>query len=272
MFADTELAARLEALAADSLRGLAATAATVDPDVGVASLDVAGGVAVYLGDDSPVNQAIGIGFAGGVSSEQAAELEDFFGQRGQQPLAVVSPLAHLSVLNRLAARGWVADGFENVLVREIIGNECIDESRGVEVRLCEDEDEKALWAQIAAIAFSSPLEPQPQQFALSRVAASRPGARLLLAYVDGRPAACGELSVAGGVGWLSADGTLPHFRRRGAQQALQAARLAISAEEGCDLAVTESIPGSLSQRNMERAGFRVAYTRVDLILPKRKGS
>ena len=40
-----------------------------------------------------------------------------------------------------------------------------------------------------------------------------------------------------------------------------------SARAGCDLAVTESAPGSASQRNMERLGFRIAYTRVDLVAP-----
>jgi hypothetical protein len=34
-------------------------------------------------------------------------------------------------------------------------------------------------------------------------------------------------------------------------------------DAGCALAVTESVPGSPSQRNMERVGFQVAYTRVD---------
>jgi GNAT superfamily N-acetyltransferase len=97
--------------------------------------------------------------------------------------------------------------------------------------------------------------------------AARPEALLLLAYVDGKPAGTGELVCEDSVAWLSADATLPQFRGRGVQTALQRERLRIAAKEGCELAVTESTPGSASQRNMHRHGFVVLYTRVDLIGP-----
>ena len=35
--------------------------------------------------------------------------------------------------------------------------------------------------------------------------------------------------------------------------------------EGCDLATAATLPGSVSQRNYERHGFRVAYTRATLV-------
>jgi GNAT superfamily N-acetyltransferase len=60
---------------------------------------------------------------------------------------------------------------------------------------------------------------------------------------------------------------LTAFRRRGVQSALLAARLAWAVEQGCDLAVSFARPGSISHRNIERNGFRVAYTRTKLVLP-----
>jgi hypothetical protein len=69
--------------------------------------------------------------------------------------------------------------------------------------------------------------------------------------------------VAGGVGWLFGDSTLPHYRKRGIQQAVQRHRLLLAQAAGCELAVTEAAPGGASQRNMERTGFRVAYTHVE---------
>jgi len=33
-------------------------------------------------------------------------------------------------------------------------------------------------------------------------------------------------------------------------------------EQGCDLAMMCAAPGSTSQRNAERQGFRIAYTRI----------
>jgi len=40
------------------------------------------------------------------------------------------------------------------------------------------------------------------------------------------------------------------------------ARMRHAAAHGCDLALMGAAPGSGSQRNAERHGFRIAYTRV----------
>ena len=55
--------------------------------------------------------------------------------------------------------------------------------------------------------------------------------------------------------------TLPEYRGRGVQTALIAQRLHEAALAGCEYAVVSTNPGSGSQRNMERRGFRVAYTK-----------
>jgi GNAT superfamily N-acetyltransferase len=64
---------------------------------------------------------------------------------------------------------------------------------------------------------------------------------------------------------LYADATHPFFRRRGVQAALIAARLRAGAERGCDLATAGTLPGTVSQRNYERLGFQVAYTRALMV-------
>ena len=56
---------------------------------------------------------------------------------------------------------------------------------------------------------------------------------------------------------------MPH-RNLGMQHALIAARLAAALAAGCDLAVVHTEPGSPSQRNVERLGFRLAYTKVTM--------
>jgi len=52
------------------------------------------------------------------------------------------------------------------------------------------------------------------------------------------------------------------------QLALLRARLEDAARAGNDVAMTLTAPGSPSQRNIERAGFRLAYTRALLSLPR----
>lgn len=267
VFADTALSARLEGLAAAEMRRFASTARAIDPRTDARCIEVAGGVAVFMGQGSPVNQWVGMGHTAPLQEADAIEVESFFAANGTRALAIVSPLADPSVVTLLAARRWSADGFENVLMREYEVGERFDFAGEVEVVVADDDEARALWAHVAAIGFSAPLAPNPAQIALSRIVAARPDATLLLAFVDGAPAGSAELSLDGGVAWLSADATLPKFRRRGVQRALQAKRLAMGAEAGCDIAVTEALPGSPSQRNMERLGFRVAYTRVDLLAP-----
>jgi len=61
---------------------------------------------------------------------------------------------------------------------------------------------------------------------------------------------------------------LAGFRKRGAQSILIGARLTWAVEQGCDLATTTTQPGSSSQRNYERAGFRVVYTRAKVVRNK----
>jgi beta-glucosidase-like glycosyl hydrolase len=56
--------------------------------------------------------------------------------------------------------------------------------------------------------------------------------------------------------------TIPEDRKKGAQRALLEARVRYAVQAGCDLAMMCAEPGSASQRNAEREGFRIAYTRI----------
>jgi ribosomal protein S18 acetylase RimI-like enzyme len=100
-------------------------------------------------------------------------------------------------------------------------------------------------------------------------AVDRVSGSLYLAAVDGAAAAAAALTVADGVGYLANAATFPAFRRRGCQTALIEARVADAADAGCELVTSGAEFGSASQRNLERAGFRVAYTKPVLRLGAR---
>ena len=87
-----------------------------------------------------------------------------------------------------------------------------------------------------------------------------------LALDGDEPAAAAGLFVSAGAGYLGFAATLPEHRRKGAQNALLAARIRRGRELGCDVVVTETgelrdgLPGN-SYRNILRAGFvEVAVT------------
>ena len=91
---------------------------------------------------------------------------------------------------------------------------------------------------------------------------SRSKSLTFLAALDDQPIAAGALSIAGDVALLAGASTIPSARRQGAQLALLEARLRYAATQGCTVAMMVTQPGSGSQRNAERHGFRIAYTRT----------
>jgi hypothetical protein len=97
---------------------------------------------------------------------------------------------------------------------------------------------------------------------LSKLNASKTDGLSFLAELHGQPIASGSMSICEGVALLAGASTVPEARKQGAQLALLDSRLSYAAENGCDLAMMCTLPGTASQRNAERQGFRIAYTRI----------
>ena len=117
-----------------------------------------------------------------------------------------------------------------------------------------------MYARIAARGWSESPEVQPFIEGLARL--SLECATCFVAEIGATPIAAGALFLHEGVALLAGASTVPEGRRQGAQLALLDARLRFAASKGCDLAMMCAAPGSASQRNAERNGFRIAYTRT----------
>jgi GNAT superfamily N-acetyltransferase len=259
-FADLELARRLEAAAGD-----AGTPAPSDAPDGKAILPIAGGVAVFAGIGSPVTQAVGLGLNGPVSEAEVDRLEDFFRSRGSAAILEMCPLADAAFVELLGKRGYRIAEFSNVTVRELNAADVFPAlAAGVVVRPAEASETK-LWARIVAEGFAEHFPITPELLATMEEFAGGAGTTCYLAWVDGNLAGGGIVTIRGGVAGLVGASTLPQFRRRGLQTALLAARLAHAQAAGCDIAMGISQPASASQRNLERFGFRVVYTRTKLV-------
>ena len=89
--------------------------------------------------------------------------------------------------------------------------------------------------------------------------------RCYLAFSGGHAAAGGAMAMNSGLVTLFADGTAMGYGGAGLQGALIRERLRVAAAEGCDLATASTIAGSVSQRNYERHGFAIAYTKATLV-------
>lgn len=90
----------------------------------------------------------------------------------------------------------------------------------------------------------------------------QPGYELYVAREQQIPIAVAVLFVHGEVCYLADAATAPEHRNRGAQASLIAARLARAKELGARIVLGQAAFGSSSQRNMERSGLPVCYTRA----------
>lgn len=266
---DLELSRRLERTEARANAAFVDARALLDPGRRATWTEVAGAYAMFDGVDSPLTQSFGLGLFAPVGDAELEALEAFFTERGAPVFHEVSPLADPSFLGRLPERGYRPVEFTSVLFRPTRGALAHDRpgAGGLRVRRT-GPGEADLWARVAAEGWSSE-SPELSGFMLEvgQVGARSENTVCFLAELEGRPLAAGSLSLGEGVALLSGASTIPSGRRKGAQSALLEARLRFAAEHGCELAMMGAQPGSASQRNAERQGFRIAYTRIKWHLP-----
>jgi hypothetical protein len=263
-FADLALARRLEGAEGLSNARFVESRARVFPSSGACWIEVAGAFAMFDGVASPATQSFGLGMSRLPTGEELDRLETFFTERGAPVHHEVSPLADEGLVPMLTARGYRPFEFTSVLYRPIalagLKPCATRDGEATTVRLAGDADVE-IFARTAAAGWS---HAGIEEFILSmaRVNAATDGVALFLAELDGRPIATAALNLAGGIAHLAGASTVPDGRNRGAQLALLDARLRYAAARGCDIALMGALPGSGSQRNAERHGFRIAYTRV----------
>jgi GNAT superfamily N-acetyltransferase len=165
------------------------------------------------------------------------------------------------LIEALAGRSYRITEFNNAMARSTLGGILPLRPPDVEIREAAAGDENP-WAELLARGFLDREEVTADEIAVGRAVFRAPGSIAYWAFIDGQPAAAGAVAANHGAALLYADSTRPRYRRRGAHLALIGARLERARAMGCDLAASTVSPGSGSQRNYERLGFRICYTKV----------
>ena len=226
---------------------------------------VAGGFAIYAGDESPLNRAVGLGLHGPVTRADLESVEQFYLSRQAAPRLDLCPLADPSLLDLLSQNGYRLEHFFNVLARPLSDG---DISLSIEILVTQAMPEEAeLWICTTAQGFTENDNPPQTDLDILTPNFHSQDATCFLARIEGQPAGGGAMFIHEGVVELGGASTRSAFRKRGVQIALLQARLAAARKAGCDLAMSMTGPGSDSQRNIERAGFRLAYTKASMIKP-----
>ncbi|MDX2030859.1 MAG: GNAT family N-acetyltransferase [Blastocatellia bacterium] len=263
-FSDLALSRRLERTEGQSNVDFVATRAELMPETGACWIEAGGAYAMFDGPTSPLTQTFGLGLFEELTPVTLDTIEAFFLERGAPVFHEISAIAATPMLPMLNERGYLPIELTSVMFRPIhrgiqLSAQLNDQ---IQVRMVETEEDQQIWAQTSARGWSELPELSDFILEISRISVKRPNTASFTAELDGRPIATGALNLCDGVALLAGASTIPEGRRQGAQLALLDQRLRHAAEQGCDLAMMCALPGSASQRNAERQGFRIAYTRI----------
>jgi len=265
-FVDKAMARRLEACEEMPQVFYAREFQKTRPAMGAAEEEICGGHMVFAGLGSPIGRATGAGLDRAFTAEDLDRVEHFYGAHQAPAQVDLCPLHDAGVFEMFKERGYGIAELNNVLYRRLDRDEELAGApAGCEIRRGLREEAEAASAIVEGAFFP---DGAPEAFrGLLTPFYRMEGAVTFVARVEGKMAACGAGLVIPQhrIFAVCGAGTSAAFRRRGLQTALLRARLAAAAEAGCEYAVVVTQGGAASQRNCERVGFRVAYSKVTVI-------
>jgi hypothetical protein len=243
----------IERAVADNLRDYVVAYRRAAPNLGADSLDVAGGIAAFLGIGSPITSVKGVGTS--ITAVDVDAIERFYGERGVARVAIeTAPWLDQPSRALLLARGYQETDKEDVVVLEKSAD-ITQPSHAIETVPLED------WPNLIGDAYEMDDSPTSRHLCLGT--GMMPNATLFGVRMDGEWAACASTNPYRHSVILGRDGTVPAFRGRGLQVALIRERLRLLPND--TLAIAEVGPGSGSERNYLRCGFEIAYGRTHYV-------
>lgn len=275
LFCDAALAERIERVEAQLVAQGSKAAHHRSGNSAGFLIPVAGGLASFAEEGSPLNKVAGLGFGGVPTATELEKIEQVFSARRAPVQVELTHLADPAIGALLTDRGYRLTSFENVLGFALKGEPEPAMPPGIEVRPSGD-DEFEPWLDVVIEGFAHPDTqgvPSHEEFArevIARAVRDLTAAAGIMRYValrDGVLAGGASVRVSDGVAQLTGAATVPAHRCRGVHTALLSARLADAATAGCDIAVITTQPASKSQQNAQRRGFDLLYTRAILVKP-----
>lgn len=267
-FVDRAFSQKLERTEAEANASSVMARKKLFPRSGSEWKDFQGTYAMYDGVESPLTQTFGLGLFEDDCEKSLKQIESFFQQHGAPIVHEVSPLADADLINLLHIRGYRPIEYSSVLYRDLSDHKYETVSTDLDITVRQMyEGEEGVWAQTSALGWSqgagqdeTGLRESMYQFA--KIIACSQGVRTFLAEIDGEPIATAALYVFGNMALIAGDSTIFDGRNRGAQNVLLKARLNVARACGCDTIMMTTVPGTQSQKNAEKNGFRLAYTRT----------
>lgn len=261
IYSDRNLAQKLERTEGSANAAFVEARAKLHPESGAACFAAGGANAMFDGLESPLTQTFGLGIFEDATNEVLDKIEAFYRTRGAPVFHEVSPMADPSLLPLLNERGYQPIELTSVLFRPIENDFVAALNPKIKTRIIESGEEE-LWARTAADGWSTEAPGLSDfMFDFGKIIA-RSAIPFLAQFDAEQEIGAAVLFIQNDVALLAGASTVPEHRRQGAQAALFEARLRYAAAQGCKIAMMGASPGSQSQRNAEKQGFRIAYTRI----------
>jgi hypothetical protein len=264
IYSDKNLSQKLERTEARSNADFVEARARMFPGSGAEWTEVGGAYAMFDGVESPLTQTFGLGVFDEITDAEMQRLEEFFKKHDAPVFHEVSPMAGLGLVELLNRRGYQPIELSSILYQplETGALPALPLNPQIKTRVIEKGEEE-LWARVSANGWATEGEGLSEfMFQFGQINTATKGGVPFLAELAGEPISAGMLYVYDDVALLAGASTIPEGRRKGAQNALLDARLRFAASKGCTVAMMGAMPGSQSQRNAEKNGFRIAYTRT----------
>lgn len=236
------------------------------PEIGGAEEEICGGHMVFAGLGSPIGRATGVGFDQPLDSHHLDRIEDFYRKHNAPSQVDLTPLHSPEVFEMFKERGYAIAELNNVLYRKLDPVEQFpDPPEHCDIRRSPREESEITGAIVESAFFP---DGAPEAFrGLIAPLYQMENALAFVATVNEKPVACGTglIIPEHRVFALCGAGTRSEFRGRGLQTALLRARMKAARDAGCEYAVVVTQGGTVSQRNAERLGMRIAYSKVTVI-------
>lgn len=269
LIVDKSLSTRLELADAEVTARYARAYAELFPGSGATVRTLSSGCVSFAGSRSPLSRAVGLGMAHPVTEADLDTVEEFFWYRGSRAIIDVCPFADDSLVEIIGRRNYKIFHFLNLFVTEVSKNGPSHLAPIPHISISQVDrssvEDGETWALTVARGFAGMDDGTPPDLDIFRCMFRTEGTLCFLAKVDGKVAGGGALKIVDHTAMLSTAATLPSFRKHGVQSGLLRARLQAAATAGCDLATVMINPGNPSHRNIVRAGFSMAYTRITLV-------
>ena len=265
-FVDKALARRLESVEEMPQVFYARVYQKTRPEIGAAEEEICGGHMVFAGLGSPIGRATGLGFERPITAGDLDRVEQFYRAHKAPSQVDLTPLHEPAVFELSKERGYGIAELNNVLYRKLDTDENFPAPPDHCVIRRSPPDEADVTGAIVETAFFPDGAPEGFRGLIAPLYQME-NARAFVATINEKRVACGTGLVIPEhrVFALCGAGTLADYRGRGMQTALLRARMAAAVEAGCEYAVVVTQGGTTSQRNAERLGFQVDYSKVTVI-------